>query len=906
MNCPHCSTAIPDFADSCSHCGTPIPIGEGETIQVADSSALAPGADFGPRYRIEALLGQGGMGRVYKAYDKDLDRLVALKVVRPGAMAEGDALRRFKQELLLASKISHKNILRIHDMGEVAGVKFITMAFVEGQDLFHILKENPKMPLDRVMNFSRQLAEALAAAHAEGVIHRDLKPQNILVNKDDQIFVSDFGLAKSFQESAIAMTRTGAFMGTPRYMSPEQVEGKPADQRSDIFAFGLILYEMSTGDVPYTGESTLKVMYQRIQEKAKSPKLVNPDLPNWYVRVIMHCLERDPAARYQSMYEILADLQGGKSASGSRTVQIQLPEFTQRRWVWYVAGTVALLLILFAIPPVRHLVTGGPAEGTSKVSGVPPLGRGKYVAILPFKILGDPQTLGYVAEGLNDALSTKLFQLKDLHLASDAAVAHISDKDPLEKTARSLGANLIVQGTIQGDADRMAIIINVEDVADGKRLWSQQFNGVPKDLLSIEDQISGQLVTALNVKQTNEELARTTIRPTDNEAAYDLYLRGRQAYRGRDSMKGTQTAMDYYQQAIQQDPRFALAYTGLADASLYMYSENKDSIWADKALSAAQRAEQLNDELPEVHFSLGSVYLATGKTAQAIVEEKRGLQLAPNSDQGYIRLGNAYLDSGQKNEAIAAFEKAKEVNPYYWVVHRDLGRAYYSIGENEKALAEFQQVMQLQPENAEGWSNVATADLRLGKMQDSISAYQKSIQISPSYLAYMNLGYVYTALKQYPQAIEALEKSVELGPNQEDARGSLADAYRFSGQKEKANENYDKAIALAFHDLQVNPRDADTMGDLALYYAKRGDTKHALEYITRARDIDKADLALLYNQAIVENLSGKQSEAIATLRDALSKGYSVNDAEKDADLENLHARPDFQALIKEFEKASQK
>lgn len=906
MNCPHCSTAIPDFADSCSHCGTPIPIGEGETIQVADSSALAPGADFGPRYRIEALLGQGGMGRVYKAYDKDLDRLVALKVVRPGAMAEGDALRRFKQELLLASKISHKNILRIHDMGEVAGVKFITMAFVEGQDLFHILKENPKMPLDRVMNFSRQLAEALAAAHAEGVIHRDLKPQNILVNKDDQIFVSDFGLAKSFQESAIAMTRTGAFMGTPRYMSPEQVEGKPADQRSDIFAFGLILYEMSTGDVPYTGESTLKVMYQRIQEKAKSPKLVNPDLPNWYVRVIMHCLERDPAARYQSMYEILADLQGGKSASGSRTVQIQLPEFTQRRWVWYVAGTVALLLILFAIPPVRHLVTGGPAEGTSKVSGVPPLGRGKYVAILPFKILGDPQTLGYVAEGLNDALSTKLFQLKDLHLASDAAVAHISDKDPLEKTARSLGANLIVQGTIQGDADRMAIIINVEDVADGKRLWSQQFNGVPKDLLSIEDQISGQLVTALNVKQTNEELARTTIRPTDNEAAYDLYLRGRQAYRGRDSMKGTQTAMDYYQQAIQQDPRFALAYTGLADASLYMYSENKDSIWADKALSAAQRAEQLNDELPEVHFSLGSVYLATGKTAQAIVEEKRGLQLAPNSDQGYIRLGNAYLDSGQKNEAIAAFEKAKEVNPYYWVVHRDLGRAYYSIGENEKALAEFQQVMQLQPENAEGWSNVATADLRLGKMQDSIFAYQKSIEISPTYLAYMNLGYVYTALKQYPQAIEALEKSVELGPNQEDARGSLADAFRFSGQKDKANENYDKAIALAFHDLQVNPRDADTMGDLALYYAKRGDTKHALEYITRARDIDKADLALLYNQAIVENLSGKQSEAIATLREALSKGYSVNDAEKDADLESLHSRPDFQATMKEFKKAPQK
>src|SRR5579863_3046052 len=350
-----------------------MPLGESETIQMVDATVIAPGSDFGPRYRIESVLGQGGMGRVYKAYDKDLDRLVALKVVRPGAMAEGDALRRFKQELLLASRISHKNILRIHDMGEVAGVKFITMAFVEGQDLFHILKENPKMPLERVLSFSRQLAEALAAAHAEGVVHRDLKPQNILVNKDDQIFVSDFGLAKSFEEGAQGMTKTGAFLGTPRYMSPEQVEGKPVDQRSDLYAYGLILYEMLAGDVPFTGESTLKVMYQRIQETPKSPKLANPSLPNWLVRITMRCLERDPEKRYQSAYEILADLQGSKSASGSRSVQIQLPEFAERKWVWYVAGAVALLILVFAIPPVRHLIPGlgVKSSGGSGISGIP-------------------------------------------------------------------------------------------------------------------------------------------------------------------------------------------------------------------------------------------------------------------------------------------------------------------------------------------------------------------------------------------------------------------------------------------------------------------------------------------------------------------------------------------------------
>src|ERR1700730_4666022 len=382
MNCPHCSTVNPDYAESCTRCGTPMPVGESETIQMVDTTALLPGSDFGTRYRIEGLLGQGGMGRVYKAYDKDLDRTVALKVVRQGVMGETDALKRFKQELVLASKISHKNILRIHDMGEVGDVKFITMAYVEGQDLHGILRDNPKLPLDRILRYSAQLAEALAAAHAEGVVHRDLKPQNILVNKEDQIFVSDFGLAKSFEEGAIGMTRTGAFLGTPRYMSPEQVEGKPADQRSDLYAYGFILYEMVTGDVPFTGETTLKVMYQRIQEKPKSPKLVNPSLPNWLVRLIMRCLEKDPASRYQNAYEILADLQGSKSSSSSsRTVQIEIPEFAQRRWTW-VAGAVALAAaVAFAIPPVRHMFFGGKAGG-SGVTGIPPLSQGKFIAIL--------------------------------------------------------------------------------------------------------------------------------------------------------------------------------------------------------------------------------------------------------------------------------------------------------------------------------------------------------------------------------------------------------------------------------------------------------------------------------------------------------------------------------------------
>jgi len=891
-----------------------MPISDAVTIRVVDTSALAVGSDFGTRYRIESILGQGGMGRVYKAYDKQLDRTVAIKVVRQGMMGSEEALKRFKQELLLASKVSHKNILRIHDMGEVGDVKFISMAYVDGHDLHQILHETPKLPFERTLDFARQLGEALAAAQAESVVHRDLKPQNILVGKDDHLYVSDFGLAKSFEDEGSAnMTRTGAFMGTPRYMSPEQVEGEPADHRSDIYAYGLILYEMATGDVPFHGESTLKLMYQRIQTTPKNPKLANPELPDWFAAVVMRCLEKDPAMRYQRAAEILPDLQGPsvspsvtmRGTGATRTVQIEIPHFAAKKWVWGVAAFVVLAVALaFAIPQLRHVIlpggSGGAGGGGSTVSGIPSLSQGRYVAILPFRVLGDEQSLGYVADGLNEALSAKLFQLKDVHLSSGAATEKVSDKDPIEKIARKLGANLIVTGTVQGSADNMRIIINVDDATTGKRTWSQDISGVTKDILTIEDQISGQLVSALVVNPSNEDLAKIGGRPTDNVEAYDLYLRGRQAFRGPDSTKAPKSAIDFFQQAIAKDPGFALAYTGLADASMEMYKNTKDSFWAEKALGAAQRAEQLQDNLPEVHFALGSVYQSTGKTAQAIAEIKRGLDLAPNSDGGYLRLGRAYLDGGDKDQAIATYKKGIDVNPYYPGLHIELGVAYYSVGQNDKAVAEFSRVTELEPDNVTGWNDLGGAYAEMGKYSESSAAFQKSVDLSPSWMAYSNLGYVYMAEKQYPQAIQALQKSVELGPNQETAMGNLADAYRYSGQKDLANATYDKAIALGFKDLQVNPQDAGAMSDLGLYYAEKGDVARGMDFIKRARGLDSKDVQLIVKQATVEAVGNKPEDAVRSLKDALSKGYAAKDIMSSREFESLQSRPDFQALIKQY------
>jgi serine/threonine-protein kinase len=382
--------------------------------------------------------------------------------------------------------------------------------------------------------------------------------------------------------------------------------------------------------------------------------------------------------------------------------------------------------------------------------------------------------------------------------------------------------------------------------------------------------------------------------------AYDLYLRGRQALRGPDAIKNAQTAIDYFEQGIKKDPSFALAYAGLADASTRMYIEKKDSFWAQKAVAAAQHAEQLKDTLPEVHFSLGNVYLRTGKTAEAISELKRGLQLAPNSDEGYVRLGRAYLESGQKEEAIAAYKKAIEVNPYYSGHHIDLENAYFSLGDTGKALEEAKRVTELQPDSVHGWDNLGNAYERAGRYDESIAAYQKSIELSPTWSAYSNLGNSYFVLKRYNDAVKAFEKATELGPNQELAMGNLADAYRASGQKDKASATYEKAIALAFQDLQVNPQNTGAMGDLALYYAKKGDGRHGMEFIQRARGIDMKDVSLIYIQATVENLSGKTTDAIRSLREAFSKGFPVKDVQADPEFGNLQNLAEFQALVKQF------
>ena len=873
----------------------------------ASNPVFHSGMVIGGRYHILRMLGQGGMGAVYQARDQELDRVIALKVIRPELAANPGVLQRFKQELIVARHVTHKNVVRIYDLGEADGVRFITMEYVEGEDLGSLLWTHRKFAPAEAVQIVQKIAQALDAAHAEGVIHRDLKPHNVMRDRQGRIVVMDFGLARS-QESP-GMTQTGALLGTLEYMSPEQALGGSVDQRSDLFALGLIFYELLTGNSPYKAETAIASLMKRTQAPAPSASDVDAAVPRTLSAIVAKCLERDPKQRFQSAHELLQVLDAWQAnpltsvATGSsarpwrQSVPLNLPMPARRTAIW-IAVVAALAIALLALPATRNLIFHHTAQGVPGVSGIPSLAQGKYLAVLPLKVVGDEKGLRFLADGVVDALSAKMFQLQEIHLASSSAVDKAAGKEQsLSKLAHSLGVNLVLQGTVQGNADRFLVTLDLENVSAGRRLWSKDFPGVSQDLLTVEDRIYSELVDALELKPTADEMARSGVHPTENIAAYDLYLKGRDALRGSQGARDTNGAIKFFEDALQKDPNFALAYTGMADADLRLYKDSKDPLYAEKALAAAQQASRLSPNLPEVDLALGSVYSATGRNAEAIEEIKSALKLAPNSDAAYSRLADAYLASGRTSEAIAAYDAAVHNNPYFWYNHNKLGGLYFVTGDTQKALEEFQRAAELAPDNIIPFENVGAVYMHQGKWEQSLPTLEKALQIQPDATTCSNLGTAYFFLKRYDEAVKMFEKAVALSPKDELLAGNLADAYRWSGHQREAVATYDKAIQLAYQQLQVNPRSASVTGELAIFYAKKGDTQQGMQYIRQARALDPSDVQLMYYEAQVYALAGKNSEALHALQRAIEKGYSPLEAENDPELQNLKQRPEFARLV---------
>jgi tetratricopeptide (TPR) repeat protein len=404
----------------------------------------------------------------------------------------------------------------------------------------------------------------------------------------------------------------------------------------------------------------------------------------------------------------------------------------------------------------------------------------------------------------------------------------------------------------------------------------------------------------MGLDASDDEQARAAAHPTENFDAYQHYLKGRNFLRGSQNLANIKQAITEFEASLKSDSRFALAYTGLADASLVGYRQTKDPAMAARALSAAEQARQINDRLAEVHLTLGSVYNATGKTAEANAELQEALKLAPASDEAYRRLAQNYLGTNRPAEGYAALQKAIAINPYFWLNYYELALAYMNQGSYDKADAAARKVVELDPENAVGYEAEGLVAFQQGKYQQSVPLFEKSLQIQPNYTNYSNLGTAQFFLKHYPEAVKMYEKAVEMNPQDQINLGNLADAYRVSQQPALAKTTYERAISAALKDLRVNPRNSNTLGSLALYYAKSGRAADALAFIRRARSVNTTDVNLIYNQAVVQALGKDDAGAVKSLGEAFAKGYSPEEAKNDPEFAGIQGRQDFKDVVARY------
>lgn len=1056
--CPECNTSNPDGAALCESCNTSFGLDSvtnlaGRNEQATEVAALVsspfssplssaaaargfaglvPGDVIAARYEIITSLGQGGMGSVYQALDRELDRVIALKTIRPDLASNASVLRRFKTEILLARQITHRNVIRIFDFGVAEGLRFITMEFVEGEDLKSRLKRQGRFAPDDAVAIMRQICDGLQAAHAEDVIHRDLKPQNILIDRQNHIRIMDFGLARSFE--APHVTQTGALLGTPDYMSPEQARGERADLRSDIFAAGLIFYELLTGDLPFKADSVVEKLLRRTRERARPPEFIHPATPKRLSGIVMRCLETDPASRYPSAYEIVCDLDNPESlVSSSRSgTPVRLGPGTMlgsRYRIDAEAGEGGMGKVYratdldlgrtVALKVVRSELAGDPQNFERLKREILLASRVTHRHVLRIHDLGEADGVRFVSMAWVDgedlatligrtgplaedrllALAKQLCEgleaahregvihrdLKPHNVLLDssgnvcisdfglAETLNVSERTPsgqdsgVSGTPRYMSPEQVQGKAVDQRTDIYSLGLVLYEMATGVvpfrdssalETMLQRVTETPKSpkllIPALSDKLAQVILRCLeqdpakryqSARELSDELRsekpRTKKRaiavaavavvllviaaafflfrskprsvphltsaapapaapPMQSAGAYDLYLRGRQILKDHQDEKGVTAALDLFNQANQKEPAFALAWTGVADASLDMYRYKRDSFWADKALAAAREAQARNDRLPEVHFALGSVYTQMGKNADAVSEIRRALQLDPKSDNGYVRLGRAYLQMGQPEAALTAFRKAVDLNPFYWGNHDQLGKAYYRTGRNDDALREFKRVAELDPANASVHNSMGIIYSRQSLWDSAIAEFQKTIQLRPSHEAYTNLGTAYFYAGRHSEAIPMFEKAVALDPQDELLVGNLADEYRHAKLDEKARATYDRAIQLAYQRLQINPRDAKVLGNLALYHAREGKLPEAQDLIHRARTYNPSDNLLMYDEAVIYALAGRPQDGLTALERALASGFSLEEARSDPDLANVRALPGYAAALKKL------
>lgn len=672
-------------------------------------------------YKIIEKLGEGGMGVVYKAEDLKLGRTVAIKFLPQNLASSEDNKARFMREAKSAAALNHPNILSIYEIDDVDASLFLVMEFVDGETLKSYIPkvtQGTGVPVLQAINWIEQTANGLKSAHDMNIIHRDIKTENIMINKDGRLKIMDFGLAKLKNHAGI--TKTGTSLGTLSYMAPEQALGQPSDNRSDIWSLGVVFYEILTGELPFKSEHEAGLFYVIANESPAAPNLLNKKIPHQIDALVLKMLEKDPDKRFQTADELL-----------------------------------------HAIKEVTHDI-----QSTSALE------KEKAIVVLPFDNISPDKDSDYFADGLTEELIANLSKLKNIRLVPrTTSMRYKGTSKDIKTIGRELGTRYILAGSVRKYQENLRITAELIDVDNDSQLWAETFKGRLADVFDIQERVSKEIVDALRLKLTPTEKIVLEKRSTLNAEAFDLYLRARD-FLYRMTKSNIHFAIQLFQRAIEVDPRYASAYAGLSEsyAYLYQYFERNKTL-LDKAIEASLKALMYDSSLSEAYAALALAHYNRSSLGEATTAGEKAVELDSNNYTGIWILGRIYHNTDRDKEAVELYKRVIELNPDFYAAYIDLSAAYERLGKKdeynktiEKSAEAFPRYLALHPDDARAHIFLATTLVKLGRIEEAKFESARALELSPDdALMQYNGACFYARLNEKKTAIELLNKAIKTG-----------------------------------------------------------------------------------------------------------------------------------------------
>jgi serine/threonine protein kinase len=670
-------------------------------------------------YRILEKIGSGGMGEVFLAEDTKLERKVALKFLPLHLTADREAKERFEREAKAAAALNHPNIVTVHEIGEHAGQVFMAMEYVEGKTLKEIIAGDPasslsrQMPILQVLDIAVQVAAGLSAAHAKGIVHRDIKPQNILVDKSNHVKILDFGLAKL--KGVSSLTKEASTLGTVHYMSPEQTIGKEVDQGSDIWSLGVVLYEMLTGKPPFKGDYEQAVVYSILNEEPPKIRPLRSEVPPELERIVGLCLEKDPAQRYQRAEEIIADL---RSVQQLAVRTIQLNKKGPRRAPWIAAGAVLLAALILAA--LLLLRPRGTKETAAQI---------KSIAVLPLQNFSHDPEQDYFADGMTEALITELSKIKALRVISRTSVMRYKKTDKtLPQIAKELNVTTVIEGSVQRAQGDVRITAQLIQAAPEKHLWANSFTRNFKNILALESEVAQAIAEEIHITMTAEERQRLVRSRSVDPEAYETYLKGRffiNKFNEADVRKG----MSFFEQAIARDPGYALAYEGLAEG--YDMLVGLGGVSSEEGISEmrtwALKALHLDPTLAAAYTILGEIGCYEWNWGSAEENYRRAIELNPNYAAGHAYYAFYLSLIKRYDEAVSEARQAVGLDPLWPMTKAILANALFYNRQHEKAMNQVDEALSIDSTFAVGYAYRGSFHLWQNNYMEAIEQFQKAV-----------------------------------------------------------------------------------------------------------------------------------------------------------------------------------